>query len=69
MEIAIRRAEVADVPDVGRLRRDLSTELGQPSPATNEDDSGGGRPYASCGSTNRESGPDGPTMLYHEREL
>jgi hypothetical protein len=36
---------------------------------TSEDDVGARALYESAGFTNREGGPDGPTMLYYEREL
>jgi ribosomal protein S18 acetylase RimI-like enzyme len=36
---------------------------------TSEDDTAARRLYESAGFTNRESEPDGPSMLYYEREL
>jgi ribosomal protein S18 acetylase RimI-like enzyme len=36
---------------------------------TSEDDTAARALYESLGFTNREGGPDGPTMLYYEREL
>ena len=36
---------------------------------TSEDDVAAVRLYESVGFTNREGGPDGPTMLYYERDL
>jgi ribosomal protein S18 acetylase RimI-like enzyme len=37
--------------------------------ATGEDDAAARSLYESSGFTNREGGPDGPRMLYYEREL
>jgi GNAT superfamily N-acetyltransferase len=37
--------------------------------ATSEEDTAAIALYESCGFTNRESRPDGPTMLYYERDL
>jgi hypothetical protein len=36
---------------------------------TSEDDVAARALYESAGFTNREGGPDGPTMLYYERDL
>lgn len=36
---------------------------------TSEDDTAARALYESLGFTNREGGPDGPTMLYYERDL
>ena len=36
---------------------------------TSEDDTAARALYASAGFTNRENGPDGPLMLYYERDL
>jgi GNAT superfamily N-acetyltransferase len=36
---------------------------------TNETDTAAIALYQSCGFTNKEDGPDGPTMLYYERDL
>lgn len=36
---------------------------------TGETDTAARALYASCGFTNREGGPDGPSMLFYEREL
>jgi ribosomal protein S18 acetylase RimI-like enzyme len=37
--------------------------------ATSEDDAAARALYESAGFTNREGGPDGPRMLYYERDL
>ena len=55
LEAALELARVA-----GAARMDLGTS---------EDDTAARALYESCGFTNRESRPDGPTMLYYEREL
>lgn len=139
MQIASRRADVADAPEVARLLHDFNTEFCDPSPGaargtrgliatgemavplagegpdgmaalrfrpsfwsgaldayledlygaprqrgrglgrsvleaalqlgTNEDDTAARAFYESCGFSDRESGPDDPTMLSYEREL
>jgi GNAT superfamily N-acetyltransferase len=51
--LALARAEGADTIDLG----------------TSEDDTAARALYESAGFTNREGRPDGPVMLYYEREL
>lgn len=46
--------------DAGATRVDVGTS---------EADTAARALYESCGFTNREGGPDGPTMLFYEREL
>jgi hypothetical protein len=41
----------------------------RPSLGTSEDDVAARALYESAGFTNREGSPDGPTMLYYERDL
>ena len=50
--------------DHARKRGAAHIDLG-----TSEDDVAARRLYESAGFTNREGGPEGPTMLYYERDL
>ena len=60
---------------MGRALLDAAMEIARETGAlhidlgTSEDDTAAIALYESCGFTNRESRPDGPKMLYYERDL
>ena len=58
------RALMERAMDLARERGADHMDLG-----TSEDDTAARALYESLGFTNREGGPDGPAMLYYEREL
>jgi GNAT superfamily N-acetyltransferase len=58
------RALLEGAMDVARRAGAAHIDLG-----TSEDDTAARGLYESCGFTNREGGPDGPAMLFYEREL
>lgn len=58
-EIQVRRAGPEET-GVARLLHDLNT---------GETDTAARGLYESFGFTNREGGPDGPSMLFYEREI
>jgi len=58
------RALMLAAMDLARTRGADYMDLG-----TSEDDHGARALYEKLGFTNREGGPDGPVMLYYEREL
>ena len=58
------RALLEAALDHSRQRGAAHIDLG-----TSEDDVAARALYESCGFTNREGGPDGPRMLYYERDL
>jgi ribosomal protein S18 acetylase RimI-like enzyme len=58
------RALLEAAMDHARERGAAHIDLG-----TSEDDVAARRLYESAGFTNREGGPEGPTMLYYERDL
>jgi ribosomal protein S18 acetylase RimI-like enzyme len=60
----IGRALLEAAMDHARERGAAHIEL-----TTSEDDVAARSLYASAGFTNREGGPDGPAMLYYERDL
>ena len=60
----IGRALLEAAMDAAREAGAVRMELG-----TSETDTAARTLYASCGFTNREGGPDGPTMLFYERDL
>ena len=57
---ALLEAALELARNAGAARMDLGT---------NEDDTAARALYERCGFTNRDGGPQGPTMLYYEREL
>jgi len=83
-QIPIRRAGPGDAADIARLLHDFNTEYSDPSPGVaalteigrrllgqgdGATDTAARALYESCGFTNREGEPDGPAMLFYEREL
>jgi ribosomal protein S18 acetylase RimI-like enzyme len=60
----IGRALLGAAMDMARSEGATHMELG-----TSEDDAAARALYESAGFTNREGGPDGPVMLFYEREL
>jgi GNAT superfamily N-acetyltransferase len=57
---ALLETAIAAARDAGATHMDLCTSTG---------DAAARALYESAGFTNREGGPDGPAMLYYEREL
>jgi ribosomal protein S18 acetylase RimI-like enzyme len=57
---ALLEATVSSARDAGATGIDLNT---------GETDTAARALYTSCGFTNREGRPDGPSMLFYEREL
>jgi ribosomal protein S18 acetylase RimI-like enzyme len=60
----VGRALLEETMEVARERGATTIDLN-----TGETDTAARRLYESCGFTNREGGPEGPPMLYYEREL
>ena len=57
---ALMEAAVQAAREAGAIRMDLGT---------GETDTAARALYESCGFTNREGGPDGPLMMFYERDL
>jgi ribosomal protein S18 acetylase RimI-like enzyme len=60
----IGRALLEETLETARATGAIRIELG-----TSEADTEAIALYESCGFTNREGAPDGPTMFYYERDL
>jgi hypothetical protein len=69
-EIDVRQATGEDAAAIARLLHDFNLEYSEPTPeVATLTDTVARHLYESMGFTNKEGGPDGPAMLFYEREL